>query len=51
MMIVRTSPPSPFGRKVLIAANVLGLADQITVQKADPTDAADTLRQQNPDPG
>jgi glutathione S-transferase len=48
MMIVRTSPPSPFGRKVLIAANVLGLADQITVQKADPTDAADTLRQQNP---
>jgi len=48
MMIVRTSPPSPFGRKVVIGANVLGLANEITVQKADPTDPADTLRRQNP---
>ena len=48
MMILRTSPPSPFGRKVIIAASVLGLAGDITIAKADPSDPADTLRGQNP---
>src|SRR5438874_9527310 len=48
MMILRTSPPSPFGRKVIIAASVLGLAGEITIAKADPSDPADTLRGQNP---
>lgn len=48
MMILRSSAPSPFGRKVLIAASVLGLADDMTIEKADPADAGDTLRQQNP---
>src|SRR3954464_15473657 len=48
MMILRSSPPSPFGRKVNIAASVLGLAGEIDVQKADTTDASDTVRQQNP---
>jgi glutathione S-transferase len=48
MMILRTSPPSPFGRKVLLAASVLGLSPDITPQKADPSDAADSLRTQNP---
>jgi len=48
MMILRTSPPSPFGRKVLLAASVLGLSPEITPQKADPSDAADSLRAQNP---
>src|SRR5262245_43217597 len=48
MMILRTSAPSPFGRKVLIAASLLGLSDEITIEKADPADANDTLRTQNP---
>lgn len=48
MMILRSSPPSPFGRKVKIAAAILGLDKEITIEKADTTDAADTLRQQNP---
>lgn len=48
MMILRTSPPSPFGRKVLLAASLLGLSQDIKIEKADPSDAADTLRGQNP---
>jgi glutathione S-transferase len=48
MMILRTSPPSPFGRKVLLAASVLGLSHEITPQMADPSDATDSLRTQNP---
>jgi glutathione S-transferase len=47
-MILRSSLPSPFGRKVKIAAAVLGLSDRITVQQADTTDPSDTLRRQNP---
>jgi glutathione S-transferase len=48
MMILRSSPPSPFGRKVKIAASLLGLMDQITVEIADTVDPNDTLRGQNP---
>lgn len=48
MMILRSSAPSPFGRKVVIAASLLGLAGEIEIQKADPADANDTLRRQNP---
>jgi glutathione S-transferase len=48
MMILRSTPASPFGRKVSIAASILGLADGITVEPADPTNAADTVRRQNP---
>jgi len=47
-MILRSSPPSPFGRKVKIAASVLGLTDRITTEDADTTDPSDALRQQNP---
>ena len=47
-MILRSSPPSPFGRKVKIAASVLGLSDRITVEVADTNDAGDSLRDQNP---
>jgi len=47
-MILRSSPPSPFGRKVKIAADVIGLSDRIEVVAADSTDPADSLRQQNP---
>ncbi|MFZ5690355.1 MAG: glutathione S-transferase family protein [Pseudomonadota bacterium] len=47
-MILRSSPPSPFGRKVKIAAAVLGLIDRIDIVPADTNDAADELRTQNP---
>lgn len=47
-MILRTSMPSPFGRMVKIAADVLGLSDELTVVAADTNDPNDNLRQQNP---
>ena len=34
-MILRSAPPSPFGRKVKIAAAILGLSDRITIVAAD----------------
>jgi glutathione S-transferase len=48
MLILRSSPASPFGRKVKIAAAVLGLSDQIEIVVADTNDPAEPLRQQNP---
>ncbi len=48
MMILRSSPPSPFGRKVKLAANVLGLDGDVTVETSDTNNPADSLRQQNP---
>ena len=48
MMILRSSPPSPFGRKVKLALGILGLDQEVTIEKADPTDANDTIRKQNP---
>ena len=48
MMILRSSPPSPFGRKVRIAISVLGFDGEVTVEPADPTNASDSVRQQNP---
>jgi glutathione S-transferase len=48
MMILRSSPPSPFGRKVKIAAHCLGLSDRIRIEPADTNDPSDTLRSQNP---
>lgn len=48
MMILRSSPASPFGRKVVLAASLLGLSDQVTIEKADAADPNDTLRGQNP---
>lgn len=47
-MQLRSSPPSPFGRKVKIAAHYLGLFDRITVVLADTSDPLDSLREQNP---
>lgn len=47
-MILRTSPASPFGRKVKLAAAILGLADRIEIVPADTNDPADDLRSQNP---
>jgi len=48
MMILRSSPPSPFGRKVKLALGILGLESDVTIEKADPTDANDSIRRQNP---
>ena len=48
MMILRSSPPSPFGRKVKLALGILGLESEVTIEKADPTDANDSIRRQNP---
>lgn len=47
-MILRTSPPSPFGRKVKIAAAEIGMLDRLEVITADTGDVTDPLRQQNP---
>jgi glutathione S-transferase len=48
MMILRSSPASPFGRKVRIAASVLGLASEIDVRATNLEDPADSVRTQNP---
>lgn len=48
MMRLLSSPPSPFGRKVKIAAALLGLADRITVDVTDTNKADGPLRTQNP---
>ena len=48
MMILRSSPPSPFGRKIKLAIGILGLENEVTIEKADPTDANDSIRKQNP---
>jgi glutathione S-transferase len=47
-MILRSVPPSPFGRKVRLAASLLGFANDIKVEAADTNDNNDTLRNQNP---
>jgi glutathione S-transferase len=46
--VLRSTVTSPFGRKVRMAIDVLGLGERVTVQPADTLDANDTLRQQNP---
>src|SRR5471032_1478215 len=48
MMILRSSPASPFARKVRIAASVLGLSDKIDVRPVNLDDADDSIRAQNP---
>jgi glutathione S-transferase len=48
MMILRSSPASPFGRKVRLAAAILGLSDKIEIIVADTTNPDAGLLQQNP---
>jgi glutathione S-transferase len=48
MLTLRSSPASPFGRKVKISAALLGLMDRIRISEADTLDPNDVLRQQNP---
>lgn len=46
--VLRSTETSPFGRKVRMAIDVLGLSERVALQPADPLDENDTLRQQNP---
>ena len=46
--ILRSTLTSPFGRKVRMAAEVLGVDGRIVLVPADTLDEGDTLREQNP---
>ncbi len=46
-MILRSAPPSPFGRKIRLAAMILGLMDRIEIVRADTMDPDDSLRREN----
>src|SRR5262252_6945936 len=48
MLTLRSSPASPFVRKIRIAANVLGLDRDIAVEPADTMNPSDSVRRQNP---
>lgn len=48
MMILRSSPPSPFGRKVKIAAKIADVFDDMEVLSTDTSDPKDSIRSQNP---
>lgn len=48
MLVLRSSPASPFGRKVKLAAEVLGLKSRLIVEDTKTTDPDDAIRQQNP---
>jgi len=47
-MILRSTLTSPFGRKVRMTAEVLGLVGRIRLVPADTLDPADSLRAENP---
>ena len=47
-MILYSTPTSPFGRKVKIAARAHGLSDGMRILKADPWSEDDELRRINP---
>ena len=48
MMILRYSAASPYARKILIAAELLGLSKMLTLEPANTADPNDSLRKQNP---
>jgi glutathione S-transferase len=48
MMILLSTAASPFGRKVRIAAAILGLTEKIELREADLNDPKDSIRAQNP---
>lgn len=47
-MILRSSSPSPFGRKCKMSALVLDLMDRIEIVQANTRDPEDSMRKQNP---
>jgi glutathione S-transferase len=48
MLILRNSPLSPFGRKVLASLELFGMSDKVQIVAADTTNPNDSLRTQNP---
>lgn len=48
MLTLRNSHNSPFGRKIVVALQVLGMTDKVQTVVADTSSESDTLRQQNP---
>jgi glutathione S-transferase len=48
MLTLRNSPASPFGRKVVVALNILGMADKVHTVTADTISPSDSIRSQNP---
>jgi glutathione S-transferase len=48
MLTLRSSTPSPFGRKVKVALDLLELKDRVTLVVADTMSESDDLRSQNP---
>ena len=48
MMILRSSPASPFGRKVKIVAGLLGLLDRMDIVTCDTGNPDDPVRKDNP---
>ena len=48
MLTLRSSPSSPFVRKIRIAANVLGVDRDIAIEPADTMSPSDSVRAQNP---
>jgi glutathione S-transferase len=48
VVILRSASASPFVRKCTLAAHILGLTEQITLESANTTDPTDPLHQQNP---
>jgi glutathione S-transferase len=48
MMILRSSPASPFGRKVRIALHHLALTERVEIVATDTASETDTIRKQNP---
>ena len=47
-MILYSSPPSPFGRKIKIALSCLGMCDDVTVRVVNTMDPEDDIRGINP---
>jgi glutathione S-transferase len=47
-MILFSSPPSPFGRKIKIALSCLGMRDDVTVKQTNTMDPEDDIRGVNP---
>lgn len=47
-MILRSAGPSPFGRKVKMAAKLTGHYEALTVEQTDTMDPEDKIRVQNP---
>lgn len=47
-LTLRSTLTSPFGRKVRMAARVLGVSNRLILEPADTLDETDTLREQNP---